>query len=114
MNDKQPRVFVVHESMNMNYSDAERFGEVRFVTNREWNPRRGSLSNDQTFEAIDRCLEEFDLRTDYVVFNGPPVIIGYAFHRLMATPRFRGFDLKVLTWDKRHNKYIEGHVPNRP
>lgn len=104
------RVFVVHENLSMNFSDAERFGEVSFVTNREWNPRRGSLSNGETFRQIRVALQTFDLERDFVILNGPPVLIGFAFHVLMDRAAICGgaAGIRVLSWDKRSNKYIEG------
>lgn len=111
MNTK-PRVFVVHENLDMNFSDAERFGEIVFVTNKEWNPRRGSITNSETLAAIRRKLiGEFAPDRDFLILNGPPVLLGYAFHVVASiTINNRKPGIRMLSWDKPTRRYIEGIV----
>jgi len=112
MSVNSPKVFVVHENMDMNFTDAERFGEIVFVNNREWNPRRGSLSNQDTLERIRVVLRtSFNPERDYLILNGPPVLLGYAFHWAARVAEDNGVPgLRMLTWDKFARKYIEGVV----
>lgn len=114
MSNKAPKVFVVHENLDMNFTDAERFGEVVFVTNREWNPRRGSLTNADTLSQIrSKIMGEFDPLKDYVILNGPPALLGYAFHVAFAKViSVNAPGLRLLTWDKFARRYIEGIVEN--
>jgi hypothetical protein len=109
MNTEPTRVFVVHENLSMNFSDAERFGEVRFITNREWNPRRGSMTNGETFDAIrTKMFNEYRPGKDFLILNGPPVILGFAFHIAMLMSHRAAPGVCILSWDKRAGKYIEG------
>ena len=116
MNDRAPKVFVVYENPDLNLTDAEQYGEITFVTARSWNPRRGSLANTEVVEAINRKIHaEFDPRRDYVILNGPPVIMGYAFAGFMRITAWAnvnmGLDLSgfnILSWDRVSQKYILG------
>lgn len=107
----QRKVLVVHENLSMNFSDAERFGQVVFVTNREWNPRRGSMTNPESVDLMRRRFSEmgYSPDRDYIILNGPPVIMGYAFHMAMLAAGNQNLaGVLILSWDKRAGKYIEG------
>jgi hypothetical protein len=74
------KVWVVQENNYIDYSDAERFGEVNFITRDEIKPIRGSLINESIMTRIDSTLEQFG-EDDYLVLTGNPAVIGYAFHK---------------------------------
>lgn len=94
------KVYVVQENNYVDYSDAERFGELVFLTNSELKPVSGSLINEQITDLIDKKLERFT-ESDYLVLTGNPAAIGYAFHRAaLAAPT-----VNVLLWDKMYGRY---------
>lgn len=94
------RVYVVQENNYVDYSDAERFGEVIFMTHSELRPMAGSLGNEQIVERIDFHLKDF-CAEDYLVLTGNPATIGYAFHRAAQ----RSDIVNVLLWDKMQGRY---------
>ncbi len=94
-------VFVVQENNYMDYTPAEDFGEVRFLTVDEYRPISSSLRNLQILEDIRKGLKDFDPEKDYIVFTGNPVVMGYAFHQLFSRfPEFR-----ILHWRSKENRY---------
>lgn len=105
------RVFVTQENSQLNYTPAEQFGEVQFLTRDEVSPVPGSLTNAAVMEELTRKLEGFDFDRDYLVPSGSPVICGMAFLALGA--RMRDLDsfqpqlhkLRVLRWSNRDRVY---------
>jgi hypothetical protein len=94
------KVWVVQENNYIDYSDAERFGEVNFITRDEIKPIRGSLINESIMTRIDSTLEQFG-EDDYLVLTGNPAVIGYAFHKAAE----RCDVVNVLLWDKIGGRY---------
>lgn len=103
-------VFVVRENGRMDYTDAERFGQVEFMTADEFSPIRTSIRNRRTLEDIDRCLERFDPERDWLVLTGSPVLIGHVFHQAMQ--RSATGQLQLLQWDRANNRYRELYFPS--
>lgn len=98
------RVWVTQEMSKFNYLDAENYGEVRFLTARDYSSMVGSLSNDALLKDIRDRLSEFNPETDYLVPTGSPLVVMVVMSivaRKYSTNRF-----KVLKWDNRHMKYI--------
>lgn len=95
------KVFVVQENPHLDYTDAERFGEVEFVTNVEYSSMQNSLNNINVIRDVQRAMSRFDPRRDYILLTGNPVTIGYTFHlALMATAReTNNASVRCLRWD---------------
>lgn len=102
-----PTVFVVQENPHLDYSDAERFGEVEFITNIEFSPIKGSLNNERVLTDIRHAMAKFDPHRDYLLMTGNPISIGYAFHlairhSYLGTTRV---PLNLLRWDGITRRY---------
>jgi hypothetical protein len=79
MSSSQPRVFVTQESDQLNYSHAEHFGEIHFLTRRELSPVPSSLVNAEVMAELAAKLANFDLDHDYLAPSGSPAVCGLAF-----------------------------------
>jgi hypothetical protein len=93
------RVYVVQENRHADYSDAERFGEVVFMTVDEFKPLNASLRNEDIKADIRKYLGSFT-RDDFIILTGNPTMIGFAFHLCAAAGV-----VNVLQWDKIDNSY---------
>lgn len=98
----ESKVFVVQENPGLDYSDAERFGDIVFITNQEYSSVTGSLNNQDILRDIERAMAKFDPRQDYLLMTGNPITIGYAFHRAMLRGQETEGDdanIQLLRWD---------------
>ena len=96
------RVYVVQENPKLNYMDAERFGDVRFITRLEYSPLKNSLVNQDVIKTIRSALGNFDPDNDYLLLTGGPVLLGYAFHLAISK---KGY-INVLQWDGIKQAYL--------
>ena len=104
-----PVVFVAQENNRLNYTDAEQFGTVRFLTSREYSPMANSLINNDILDEIRAKMASFQPDTDFLLLSGNPVMIGYVFHLAM---KIKGY-VKLLQWDGMSTSYREVHFnPN--
>jgi len=114
MSQARPRVFVTQENTQLNYSHAEEYGEVVFLTAREVSPIPGSLANAFIMDELRTKLADFDFDNDFLAPSGSPVVCGMAFLTLgmrlgepgsragsMARPK----QLRVLRWSNRDRLY---------
>lgn len=100
MDKNKPRVFVVQEQPKFDYSDAERFGELHFLTNKEYNGFRNSARNRQATDDIAAGLEDFDPDTDFLLLTGSPVAMGFAFAVALTSAALQGHGrLNLLQWN---------------
>jgi hypothetical protein len=101
-----PIVYVVQEQQRLDYADAERFGEVRFLTHLEYNGLRNSIRNKQVTASIAIGLIGFDPSKDYLLMTGSPVAMGYAFWIAMLKASAVGCSkLNILQWDRESSHY---------
>ncbi len=100
----KPKVWVVQESRHANYSDAERFGEVVFITHDEFKPIQGSKINDGIIQLVRIAADTFT-PDDYLVLTGNPIVLGFAFKLFYDKASKAGLDLKVLHWDRMRAQY---------
>ena len=111
MSNSKPRVFVTQENSQLNYSNAEAFGEVVFLTRDEVSPVPGSLTNAAIMEEMEKKLADFDFDRDYIAPSGSPVVSGMAFLTLGKRIELEGLHasrkgkLCVLRWSNRDRVY---------
>ena len=103
MTDKQPKVFVVQENPNLNYTPAERYGEVVFLTAIEFSPMKNSPRNAAVLETVEVAMKRFDPSKDYLLLSGNPIIMGYVFHLAMT----KSVEVRVLWWSRDDRRYNE-------
>lgn len=98
--NRRPKVWVIQESRTANYSDAERYGEIQFITSDEFKPVAGSKINDQIIADIKAAAYQAEPQ-DFLILTGNPMIIGFAFAQFRA----RVDMLNLLHWDRMQSKY---------
>ncbi|MBT9158756.1 MAG: hypothetical protein DDT26_00003 [Dehalococcoidia bacterium] len=100
------RVFITQESGSLNYSNAEAFGDVVFLTAREPSPVASSIINASIIDELRGKLATFDPVVDYIAPSGSPVVSGMAF--LLLSERLAKVNarkISVLRWSNRDKVY---------
>lgn len=115
MSQGNPRVFVTQENGQLNYSRAEDFGQVVFLTRDDVSPIPGSLTNSALMEELAKKLADFDFDHDFIAPSGSPTVCGLAFFELgmqvghaksVETAHERApKNLRVLRWSNRDRVY---------
>lgn len=110
------KVLVVQEQPHLDFGDAERWGEVRFLTASEFRPQRNSLINDQILANVRMGIaRSFNAFEDWLVLAGNPIVIGYAMHAAMETARSQeASNVGILHYDRKFEGYREAAVPIDP
>lgn len=99
---QENKVYVTYESSH-DFSGAEAFGEVHFLTKDDLNNTRNSLHNEALLSDLAFKLKKFNPDEDYIVIAGSPYVAAAVFMIL----GFRGIkSVKLLRWDSRDRKYI--------
>jgi len=99
------KVYISQESLNIDYTEAKRFGEVEFVTDLEFSLLDSSLKNRRIMDRIREIEDAFDPIADFVVMTGSPITFGIFFHRLAVKATGHGMPIKLLVWDRRLRQY---------
>ncbi len=102
----RPRVFVTQESPH-DFSRAEEFGELVFLSHQDLNNIKGSLHNEDVLSKIRGKLIAFDPDRDWLVITGSPYITAATF-MILGNKRVR--TVKVLRWDNRDFVYRPLHI----
>jgi hypothetical protein len=99
------KAFVTHETEH-SFIEAERFGEVVFVTHDDLNNTKNSLHNEAVFRAIKQTLKDFRPDVDFIVPAGSPYVTAAVF-LILGNMGFK--HIKVLRWNNREFTYIPMH-----
>lgn len=105
----KPRVFVTQET-NYDFTPAEQFGDIVFLTHKDLNNMRASIHNDKVAAEIKDKLKHFDPEEDWIVIAGSPYIAALVF---MLIGRKNINSIKVLRWDNRDFRYVPLHIELR-
>lgn len=95
-----PKVFVTHESPNFNYTPAEKFGEIEFLTATDLSTQLKSKYNRIVVDEIRNKLDEFT-QDDYLLPSGSPIVTGVAMAILHETFE----EINVLKWSNHTKEY---------
>jgi len=99
------KVIVAQENRHLDYTDAERFGEVVFATNIEFSPMPKSLNNKTMLQDLQLGFKDFDPENDYLLMSGNPITMGYAFFLAYWACLEKGKPLNILKWDNAAGRY---------
>jgi hypothetical protein len=97
-----PKVYVTQET-NHDFSQAEKFGTIEFLTASDLHNIRGSLHNERVLDEIRAKLNKFDPREDYIVIAGSPYVSAAVFI-VLGLMGFRS--VKMLRWSNRDRIYV--------
>lgn len=106
MKNPQSTVYVIQEQHYLDYRDAERFGELSFVTSRNYPNQPNSIMAKQMPDTIARSLKGFNANSDYILFSGDPAMI-FAFGCCLMKLGIDTEYFNVLKWDGQLAKYID-------
>lgn len=95
-------VYVTQEAEGLDYSTAEQYGQVVFLTRHDFVNVRGSLANEALISELNRKLRGFNPETDWIVVSGSPYVAA-AVLLLLGLARHR--QVKFLRWDNRDYLY---------
>lgn len=95
-------VFVTQENQGLDYTPAEEYGEIRFITRKEWSGVKSSLINIDILREIKHALNEFNPAEDFLVVSGSPTVAALVFLQL---GQMRLAPLKMLRWSNRDRTY---------
>jgi hypothetical protein len=98
---RKPVVWVTQET-DVDFSEAERYGEVKFLTANDFNNTRSSIKNQFLLMSLRKQLTEFEPENDWIVITGSPIVSCAVFAILgwMRHPLVR-----ILRWDNRDLVY---------
>ena len=102
------RVYVVQESNHLDYSDAERYGDVHFVTSTEYSNVDSAPRNEKVLKDLRSVFwDKFNPEHDYILMTGNPITLGYAFHLALVSARRKSCPLRILRWDGQNGRYFQ-------
>lgn len=92
------KVFVAQENDKFDYSAAEQFGDLVFLTQHEYrsysSPANGKI-RDEIFDGLSEITPE-----DYLLLTGNPITMSYAFHIAACYLHDQGCSsVKILRWN---------------
>lgn len=113
---KRGTVWVVQESVipgsngiPMDYSPAEEFGDVQFISRTDTSRQQNSSINDGVLESMRHMARLYRAGMDYIVLTGSPLaifMVGVAMAEV-------GKPAQILLWDRRTSNYRPVTIPVR-
>ena len=103
MNDGRVRkVFVTQYSDHLNFQEAENFGTVEFLSEKEYRAEPAmAQANDRIRDEIVNGLKDYVAGTDYILLTGSPIptaIAGAVIGKLPGTHN-------LLKWNNHRKSY---------
>jgi len=103
------RVYVTQEA-NLNFTPAEKYGEVTFLTRDDLVNTKGSLHNEEVLASIAFKLKGYDPQQDWLVVAGSPYVSAAVF---MILGRMGHRSIRILRWDNRDFVYVPMYLDLR-
>ena len=102
-------VFAVQEVSHLNFSDAERFGEIHFLSKHDVmaDRRNGTLNSDIIANLKGMIQQNYDVEEDFLLLCGDPILIGIAMHEVLTARKAYGTikPVKILKYDRVRSGY---------
>lgn len=95
-------VYVTQENGH-DFSKAEAYGDVVFLTHDDLNNLKGSLHNEDVLARVRGRLIKFNEQEDWIVVTGSPYITAAVF-LILGAKHVR--KVQVLRWDNREFRYV--------
>jgi hypothetical protein len=100
--ERNPIVWVTQEMPKLNYTSAEKYGDVRFITDSDFSSSSASITNGSIKAAINTFSDRFDEVVDYVVPSGS-VLVSMLSCAALAKKGVK--KVAFLRWDNRKMDY---------
>ena len=101
--EQTPVVWVIQEGKN-DYSSAENFGTVEFITDSDITAFKVSNLNKQSDFDIRKFLSKYIPDVDYIIPSGNPMLVAKVIMSLPAGSH------TLLKWDGRKGLYIPHNI----
>ena len=105
---RQPYIFVLQEN-NYDFTPAEKFGEVRFITRANLRSIPTSQQNAIVENDIDSFFVDYEAGHDFIITTGDPMMTYKLAYMLGKSDEQTGCTSDVhqlLKWDGRRGEYI--------
>lgn len=99
-NEIEPPVVWVVQENNNDYSPAELFGTVKFITRNEYRSVENSQQNEQVISDVRNFVSSYVPGHDYIVPVGNPIVIALVVLSLGSQSH------TFLKWDRRRGVYV--------
>lgn len=96
-----PTVWIAQEQRQFDYSPAEKFGEVKFMSMHEYSKLSSGGRNDQLLAELRKAAAEFNPDTDYLVLTGSPTLMGVVAHMVLSQHP----TIRTLVWNNQTREY---------
>ena len=109
-----PKVYVTQFSQKLNYSSAQQFGEVVFLTDKEYRAEPTlAAHNDNIVVEMETNFDLYNAGTDYILLTGSPMasvllgvlLQGEGTHKLLkwnnVTKNYELVILRLGDWNER-------------
>jgi hypothetical protein len=103
--DDSPKVFIVKDNPNLDYTHAEEYGDVVFVSNSDFSPTNASPHNGAIVEGVKTVMQSFRPEIDKLVLTGSPMLIALVGHLALERAGKRG-TITVLRWSGIERRYF--------
>ena len=101
--DDTPRVYVMQEVPNRDFTKAAKFGKIVFLTAREPTQYGESPLNADIMQEVATGLLPYRAGVDFVIPSGSPIVMAMC---MMIIGR-AGNKIKMLQWHNRERVYNE-------
>jgi len=96
-----PRIFVTQER-DLDFTPAEKFGELVFMTSNDfWNIKK-SKHNEQLIDELNKHVKTFDQNHDYFLLAGSQLVTAAVF---LLLGKYGYNRVPVLRWSNRDRMY---------
>jgi hypothetical protein len=102
----KPTVWISQETSH-DFSSAESYGDIKFITVNDFNNTRESLMNKALANEISHKLQKFDEINDWLIVTGSPYVAAQVFLQL-GNNGIR--TVQMLRWDNRDFIYRPIHL----
>lgn len=107
-------VFIPQASTNRDFTDARRYGTLKFVTRRssEVYPDTDSGELRRVEEEVRSNLSDFDAEKDHLMLSGDPVLIAVCVAAIVDRQFSLGIPLpgiRFLKYDRQERQYYQVH-----
>lgn len=102
-----PATVYVTQETDKDFSGAEAWGRIEFLTKDDYNNTRGSLHNEELSNRLKFLLRKYDHERDWIVVSGSPYVAAAVFNIL---GRMHVNRINILRWDNRDRVYRPMHL----
>lgn len=99
-------VYVTQETSH-DFTGAESYGDIVFMTKDDYNNIRSSLMNKALTNEIKHVLQKFDPINDWIIITGSPYVAAMVF-MVLGAMGIR--EVNILRWDNRDFVYRPLHL----